>query len=54
MDYQNEFEQELVFQVEIKNKKETRSVKQKKVVKMAEENLKKMVIDRLSDRTGEC
>lgn len=54
MDIQNEYEQELVFQIESDDKKEKQTKKQKRVVKLAAENLKKMVIDKLSGRTGEC
>jgi hypothetical protein len=54
MDIENNYEQELVFQIEVENKKEKQSHKQKRVVKLASENLKKMVIDRLEGKTGEC
>jgi hypothetical protein len=54
MDIQNEYEQELVFQIESKNKEEKQNKKQKKVIKLASENFKKMVIDRLDGKTGEC
>jgi hypothetical protein len=54
MDIQNEYEQELVFQIETKDKKEKQIHKQKKVLKLASENLKKMVIDKLGGKTGEC
>ncbi len=50
MNIENMIEQELVFKVEIKNKKNN----QKKVVKVAGENLTKMMMDRLTGRTGEC
>ena len=53
MDIKNKIEQELVFKIEIKNKQEKR-VKQKGVVRLASENLKKMIIDRLDGKTGEC
>ncbi|MDD4135729.1 MAG: hypothetical protein PHN66_01495 [Candidatus Shapirobacteria bacterium] len=52
MDIQKEIEQELVFKIEIKNKE--KRIRQRKVVKLASENLKKMTIDRLSGKTGEC
>ena len=54
MDIENKYEQELVFQIEVEDKKEKQSHKQKKVVKLASENLKKMVMDRLDGKTGEC
>ena len=52
MDIQKEIEQELVFKIEIKNKE--KRIRQRKVVKLAAENLKKMTIDRLNGKTGEC
>lgn len=54
MDIQNEFEQELVFKIEAENKEEKHKHKQKKVFKLASENLVKLVIDRLDGKTGEC
>ncbi len=54
MDINQEFEQELVFQVEPENKKSNKEVKTKKITKIATENLKKLVLDRLNERTGEC
>lgn len=54
MDIENKYEQELVFQIELENKKEKQNHKQKRVVKLATENLKKMMIDRLQGKTGEC
>jgi len=54
MDIQKEFEQELVFKIEIKNQDIKQKVKRKRVVKLASENLKKMTLDRLSGKTGEC
>lgn len=54
MDFQNKFETELVFKVELKDKEEKQTSKQKKVTKMASINLKKMVIDKLNGRTGDC
>lgn len=54
MDIENKYEQELFFQIEPKNKGEGQKTKQKKVVKLASENLTKMVMDRLDGKTGEC
>lgn len=54
MDIQKEFEQELVFKIEVKNKEGRQNNRQKRVIKLASENLKKMVIDRLGGKTGEC
>jgi len=54
MDIQKEFEQELVFKIEIKNQDSSQKIKKKRVIKLASENLKKMVIDRLGGKTGEC
>jgi len=48
------FEQELVFQIEMEDKREKQNYKQKKVIKLASENLKKIVMDRLEKKTGEC
>lgn len=52
MDIENKYEQELIFQIESKNKKKT--VCQKRIIKLAEENLKRLVIDKLDGRNGEC
>jgi len=54
MDIENNYEQELVFQIEPKNKEDKQTHKQKKVIKLASENMKKMVMDRLEGKTGEC
>jgi len=54
MDMENNYEQELVFSIESKDKEEKRKHKQKRVFKMASENLRQLVIDRLDGRTGEC
>ena len=54
MNYKNEIEQELVFQVEIKDNKEKQTVKHKKVIKIASENVKKLMKYKLNGRTGEC
>jgi hypothetical protein len=47
-------EKELVFKIEIENQNKKQGNKRRKVVKLAEENLKKMVLDRLEGKTGEC
>ena len=54
MDIENNYEQELVFQIEFKNSEEKQNHKQKKVIKLASENLKKMVMSRIDGKTGEC
>lgn len=54
MDIQNEFEQELVFKIEVKNQVEKQKSKKKRVIKLASENLKKLVESRLNGKTGEC
>jgi len=54
MDIQKEFEKELVFKIEIKNQNSKQKVKKKSVIKLASENLKKLVADRLGGKTGEC
>lgn len=54
MDIQNKFEQELVFKIEIKDQEEKQKSKKKRVIKLASENLKKLVEIRLNGKTGEC
>lgn len=54
MDIENKIEQELVFKIEIKNQDSKQKVKRKRVIKLASENLKKLVTDRLGGKTGEC
>ena len=48
MDIENNYEQELVFKIEKQNKKE------KKVVKLATEQSKRLMMDRINGRTGDC
>jgi hypothetical protein len=50
----NNYEADLVFQVETENKKENKTVKTKKILKLAKENLNKLVFDRINGKTGEC
>lgn len=47
-------ENELVFSIEVKDLDKKQKTRQKRVVKIATENLAKMVIDRLDGKTGEC
>ena len=54
MDIENKYEQELVFQIEVEDKTEKQNHKQKKVIKLASENLRKIMMDRLEKKTGEC
>jgi len=54
MDIENNYEQELIFQIKVEDKEQKQNHKQKKVVKMASENLKKLVMSRLDGKTGEC
>lgn len=54
MDIQNKFEQELFFQIETENTDKKQNRKQNKVIKLAEVNLKKIVMDKLEGKTGEC
>jgi len=54
MDIQNEYEQELFFQIEIDGKKEKENNKQRKVFKLASKNLRKLAVDRLNGKVGEC
>lgn len=46
--------QELVFKIETNEQTKNKKVSRKKVIRMAEENLTKMMMDRLDQRTGEC
>jgi hypothetical protein len=54
MDIENKYEQELFFRIEVEDKKEKQVHKQRKVIKVAKENLTKMVLDRLEGKTGDC
>jgi len=54
MDIENNYEQELFFQIEMEDKKEKQNHKQKKVIKAATQNLVKLVLDRLEGKTGDC
>ncbi|MDD4027206.1 MAG: hypothetical protein PHO75_03375 [Candidatus Shapirobacteria bacterium] len=54
MDIENNYEQELVFQVKVENKEDKQNYKQKKVVKMASKNFRKLVMSRIEGKTGEC
>jgi len=54
MDIENKYKQELIFKIETKDQNKKIKIKQKKVIKTAEENLTKMIIDRLDGKTGEC
>lgn len=52
MDIENKYEQELIFQIELKNK--TKLINQKKIIKMARENLKKMMMSKMDGKNGDC
>ena len=54
MDIENNYEQKLVFKIEVVDREEKQKIKKKRVVKLASENLKKLVESRLNGRTGEC
>jgi len=54
MNFQNEIEQELVFKIEVKKTEGKSNGKQRRVIKLASENLKKLVSDRLDGKTGDC
>lgn len=54
MDIQKEYEAELIFQVEPEKKKDNKNIKTRKIIKVATENLKKMVVHRLNGRAGDC
>jgi len=54
MDIENKYEQELFFQIEVENRKEKQTHKQRKVIKMAKENLTKIILDRIDRKIGDC
>lgn len=54
MDIQKEYEQELIFQIELEDSKMEKKIKKKGIIRKAGENLTKMMMDRLNSRTGEC
>lgn len=54
MDIQNEYEQELVFQIESEDKKEKIDDKQKRIFRVTSKNLRKLTIDKLNGKVGEC
>jgi len=54
MDFKNEYEKELFFKIEPKNKKNSKGVKRKKIIKATKENLLRLTLDRLNGRSGEC
>lgn len=54
MDIENNYEQELIFKIKIENKTNSQNKKEKKVVKMAVEQSKKLMLDRINGRTGDC
>jgi ferredoxin-fold anticodon binding domain-containing protein len=53
MDIQKEYEKDLVFQIKSANKKDSK-VKTKKIMKIAEENLRKIIKLKLNKQAGEC
>jgi hypothetical protein len=53
MDIENNYK-ETLFQIEPENKKESKVFKNKKIMKVAKENLLKLTLDRLNGRSGEC
>lgn len=54
MDIQKEYEQELIFRIESEDSNLKKKNKKKGIIRKAYENLDKMVMDRLKDRTGDC
>lgn len=54
MNIKQEYEQELMFQVEPENKKSNEELRTRKIIRIATKNLKKLTLDRLRNRTGEC
>lgn len=53
MENQN-IEKELFFQITVENNKREKNIKTKKILKVALENMRKMAIDRLMKKAGEC
>jgi len=54
MDIENNYEQELVFKIENENKIKEQKKKERKVVKLATEQSKRLMMDRINGRTGDC
>lgn len=50
----NNDNQEIKFQIEMDFMEIERQVRPKKTIKLAEKNLKKMLINRIEGKTGEC
>jgi len=46
--------EELIFRIDIKARESLDRYRSKKAVKSAEKNLKKMFLNRLNGKTGEC
>lgn len=53
MDIDYQIEKELVFINEIENKKD-KAKKRRKILGLAEDNLRKIIIERISGRAGDC
>lgn len=53
MDIDYKIEKELVFLTEIENKKE-KAKKRKKILSVAESHLRRIIVERLSGRSGDC
>lgn len=54
MDFENQYEAELIFQVDGEDKKEKKVNSTKKILRKATENFKKLSFDRISGNTGIC
>jgi hypothetical protein len=54
MDIENNYEQELIFKIEIKNDKEKKLMVRKKIDNLTSKNLKKFILCKLDGKTGNC
>lgn len=50
----NKNNQEIKFQIEIETLEIDRQIGSRKTIKLAEKNLKKMLLNRIDGKTGEC
>lgn len=54
MDIENKFEIESIFSVDLENKKKDKIIKTKKILKNASENMRKMAMDKMMKKMGDC
>ncbi|MFA5750462.1 MAG: hypothetical protein WC895_04565 [Candidatus Shapirobacteria bacterium] len=51
----NNLDQELIYQIEFRSDEVIKNQKKSKnIIKLAEKNLRKMLVNRLNGKTGEC